>query len=416
MGLGRGGASWHAVDHLGDMRRWSPAITLPPTPVLRLLHDVLQIWREHQPHQSVFTAAMQAAGFSVEVRRGGGWLGPAVQGDAAACCWAVPRAEPRCSPRLGLLVTTPRLLFSPRPRPPAPARQVHAHDYAAQLPKATWLGMMRSRFWSTFSHCSQQELEQARRSPGPAAGAITAAAHLVKQLAAHAAGTRRAFVAGPCDATALACPPRDLQGIAEVEQQFEGQDTLHFTDRLLFLVAHKPRDADVAAPAAAASSQATAESAMAAAQLRAAAAPAEVQPPVLAPEQRQQYAEQGFTGPVQIVSSEEAAQLHQQYLRYQQRLGSAVQGDWRFKSHLLLPWVWQLAHHPRILGAVSEALGGCANLLCWSSDWFCKQPGDGAFTSWHQARQGAAPACLRSSRGSQAGHLLLLALQCAAHN
>lgn len=62
-----------------------------------------QIWKEHQPHHSVFVSAMEAAGFDVEV---------AVQ------------------------------------------------EYPASLPKATWLAMMRSRFWSTFSYCSDAELEQ----------------------------------------------------------------------------------------------------------------------------------------------------------------------------------------------------------------------------------------------------------------
>jgi hypothetical protein len=37
--------------------------------------------------------------------------------------------------------------------------QVHSHDYRAEVPKATWVGMMRSKFWSTFSHCTQQELD-----------------------------------------------------------------------------------------------------------------------------------------------------------------------------------------------------------------------------------------------------------------
>ncbi len=43
-----------------------------------------------------------------------------------------------------------------------PAWQVHAHEYRAQLSKATWLGMMRDKFWSTFSHCTQQELLEVR--------------------------------------------------------------------------------------------------------------------------------------------------------------------------------------------------------------------------------------------------------------
>ena len=57
------------------------------------------------------------------------------------------------------------------------------------------------------------------------------------------------------------------------------------------------------------------------------------------------------------------------------------------QSHLLLPAVWDIAHHPAILAAVSEALGGCRNLLCWSTDIFKKDPGDGGFTGWHQVRQ-----------------------------
>lgn len=37
--------------------------------------------------------------------------------------------------------------------------EVHTHDYRATLPKAVWLAMMRARFWSTFSHCTAEELE-----------------------------------------------------------------------------------------------------------------------------------------------------------------------------------------------------------------------------------------------------------------
>ena len=43
-------------------------------------------------------------------------------------------------------------------------------DYSATLPLATWLGMMRSRFWSTFSHCTPEELEQVGGRVGGAGG------------------------------------------------------------------------------------------------------------------------------------------------------------------------------------------------------------------------------------------------------
>lgn len=78
-------------------------ITRPQDVDYPLFDRARQIWREHQPHHLVFTAAMEATGFSVEVQ---------------------------------------------------------AHDYVAVMPKQRWLGMMRSRFWSTFSYCTDEELEQ----------------------------------------------------------------------------------------------------------------------------------------------------------------------------------------------------------------------------------------------------------------
>lgn len=185
---------------------------------------------------------------------------------------------------------------------------------------------------------------------------------------------------------------RGVQGIAEVDRQYAGQDVVRFTDRLLFLVARKP---------AAGGSQAGAEGP--AAQQTAQAAATQVPPmceqgqqqqqqqrtaAVLTPKQRQQYTERGFTGPLTMMNPEEAAHLAQRYQQYAAALpDGVVSGDWRFKSHLLLPWVWELARHPRLVAAVSEALGGCRNILCWSTDWFFKQPGDGGYTGWHQARQ-----------------------------
>lgn len=77
------------------------------------------------------------------------------------------------------------------------------------------------------------------------------------------------------------------------------------------------------------------------------------------------------------------AVCYSQFCEYERSLGGKVEGDFRFKAHLLLPWLWDLAHHPRILATVEAALG-TAHLLLWSSDFFVKEPGGGAFTSWHQ--------------------------------
>lgn len=192
------------------------------------------------------------------------------------------------------------------------------------------------------------------------------------------------FLSSLCSDASPSLLPPPRQGIAEVEAEFAGQDKVHFTDRLLFLVGRKP-DAGSSTAAGAAGAAPSDGAEEEARQLPAAACQQVQQPPVLTVEQRRQYEEQGFTGPVDICSNEEAAQLAERYQQYQERLGRAVTGDWRFKSHLLLPWVWDLVHHPRLLAAVSEALGGCRNILCWSTDWFVKRPGDGGYTGWHQA-------------------------------
>ena len=58
-------------------------------------------------------------------------------------------------------------------------------------------------------------------------------------------------------------------------------------------------------------------------------------------------------------------------------------GKWRFKLHLVDPWIWALVHHPTILDAVEQLLG-TPNLLCWSTDVFHKEPGEAAHVGWHQ--------------------------------
>lgn len=179
------------------------------------------------------------------------------------------------------------------------------------------------------------------------------------------------------------------QGIAKVDAQHAGQDTVHFVDRLLFLVGRKGSRAAVAGAGIAE------------------AAAAEKVPQVLSPQQAVQYHEQGFCGPLDILTPTEAATALACFEEYERRLGGKITAEWRFKSHLLLPWcerdpavepmwcthcclrpspcrMWDLACHPRLLAAVSMALGGVQNLLCWSSDIFVKDPATSEYTSWHQ--------------------------------
>jgi hypothetical protein len=82
-------------------------------------------------------------------------------------CCLPPRLTAGCSVLSRFLLSCCRHFpLLPLSHQPAPLLlpfllQVHSHDYRAELPKGTWLGMMASKFWSTFSHCTQQELDQA---------------------------------------------------------------------------------------------------------------------------------------------------------------------------------------------------------------------------------------------------------------
>jgi non-heme Fe2+,alpha-ketoglutarate-dependent halogenase len=228
----------------------SVTMTRPQEPEYPLFAAARQVWRENQPPSETFAEAMRDAGFEdVEVR------------------------ELR---------------------------------YPCRLPLDRWCTMMRQRFWSTFSHFSDEELEE---------------------------------------------------GIAEVAAKHAGKDDVEFDEILLAIVGRKP-----AAPFA---------------------APATLRPAADASTVAADCGDRGFGSGLPILSASEAQSCLMAFEEYEEFCGGRVAGDARFKTHLLLPWMWRLIHNERLLDAVQAALG-TPNLLCWSTDFFVKEPGDGGFASWHQ--------------------------------
>jgi chlorinating enzyme len=59
-----------------------------------------------------------------------------------------------------------------------------------------------------------------------------------------------------------------------------------------------------------------------------------------------------------------------------------VSGKWRYKSHLVFPWINELMRRPEVLDPVEDLLG--PDVMIWSSHLYPKEPGDGRFISWHQ--------------------------------
>src|ERR1700761_8891808 len=101
------------------------------------------------------------------------------------------------------------------------------------------------------------------------------------------------------------------------------------------------------------------------------------------------YAENGYLYPIRVFSDAETAEFRRQFDGYTAQnkdlLGKMIPRERRAVyalTHLMLPWVYQIAAHPRVLDAVEGAIG--PNILVWGSDWFVKFPRDAAFISWHQ--------------------------------
>jgi chlorinating enzyme len=106
-------------------------------------------------------------------------------------------------------------------------------------------------------------------------------------------------------------------------------------------------------------------------------------------EEQEFYAENGYLYPIRVFSDAETAEFRRQFDDYTAQnkdlLGKMIPRERRAVyglTHLMLPWVYQIASHPRVLDAVEGALG--PNILVWGSDWFVKFARDPAFISWHQ--------------------------------
>jgi len=94
------------------------------------------------------------------------------------------------------------------------------------------------------------------------------------------------------------------------------------------------------------------------------------------------YQRDGCCFPVPVLSQAEAAHYRACLERHEAKTGGPLQGNWRHKSHLLFTWVDALVHHPRILDAVEDVIG--PDILCWTTNFFIKEPGNPGFVSWHQ--------------------------------
>ena len=92
----------------------------------------------------------------------------------------------------------------------------------------------------------------------------------------------------------------------------------------------------------------------------------------------QSFEEDGFVGPLNILTPHEARQaLHQVQNELSKENAS------RFKLHLILPTISRIAHHPRLIDAVRTALDS-NDIMLWSSDVNIKEPNSMGSYAPHQ--------------------------------
>ena len=98
-----------------------------------------------------------------------------------------------------------------------------------------------------------------------------------------------------------------------------------------------------------------------------------------------QYREDGFCFPLQFFSAEQICQEF--YPRYKDFHSECLQkkkwSEYRFKSHLLLPWLNEmLVNNDALKNLAQELLG--SDVVIWSTDWCVKPKCSQHHFTWHQ--------------------------------
>jgi len=105
-------------------------------------------------------------------------------------------------------------------------------------------------------------------------------------------------------------------------------------------------------------------------------------PKVLSEEQVYAYHRDGFVGPIDLLTTAEAAELRRKIEEVEAVWGAQIQSRCKIKAHLPFRFLCDVIAHPRLLDAVEDIIG--PNVLCWGSSFFQKEAHDPGFVSWHQ--------------------------------
>jgi hypothetical protein len=103
-------------------------------------------------------------------------------------------------------------------------------------------------------------------------------------------------------------------------------------------------------------------------------------PKVLTDAQVETFQRDGCLWPVRAMSAERAHALRQRFEALESRVTDIKK--MKTKSHLLCPWVLDIAEDPFILDVFEDLIG--PDIRCWSMAWRVKKADGETFAGWHQ--------------------------------
>ena len=104
--------------------------------------------------------------------------------------------------------------------------------------------------------------------------------------------------------------------------------------------------------------------------------------PNLSPEEIQQYKEDGYVAPIDVLSKEEAEEVKKEIEYIEKKWPDELEGLGRNYAHLISPILDKVSHNSKILDAVESIIG--KDILVCGTTLFIKNPDKKGFVSFHQ--------------------------------
>jgi len=96
----------------------------------------------------------------------------------------------------------------------------------------------------------------------------------------------------------------------------------------------------------------------------------------------ERYRQDGILFPVRAFEAAEAAEWLARLEAIEARRAGRLPPSMNAKPHLLIPWLWDIVHDPRVVDPVEDLLG--PDLLCYASSFIIKNAHDDRYVAWHQ--------------------------------